>query len=403
MHCWAIIVAGGSGTRLAAGCNGKPKQFFEINGSPMYWRSALVFARIARVQGVVFVFPEPYMEEARKEVARLARRDDFGLAWVAVRGGVTRRDSVAYGLDALPIRCDKVLVHDAARPFLPPALVNRVLDALEAGHDVVIPGIAVVDTIKEVDAASVVTRTPARQLLRAIQTPQGFALASLKAAHRQAGASGWDVTDDAMLMERAGIPVLVVEGDEVNRKITTPADLALLFPKQGADALHEYYPCTGFGYDVHKYGGPRSFILGGVPIPTTTTICAHSDGDVLLHALIDAILGCMGKGDIGALFPDTDDRFDGIESGILLAEVMQLAAREHIVLTHVDLTIVAQSPKIAPYRERISANIAKMMGLSPASVNVKATTEEHLGFTGEKLGIKAYAAVSALKKRPDCS
>jgi 2-C-methyl-D-erythritol 4-phosphate cytidylyltransferase/2-C-methyl-D-erythritol 2,4-cyclodiphosphate synthase len=220
----------------------------------------------------------------------------------------------------------------------------------------------------------------------------------LRDAHKKAREEGWSVTDDAMLMEQCGLPVRIVEGEEENRKVTTPADLALLTPQGETARMTEYLPCNGFGYDVHQYGGNRPFILGGVPLATDITLRAHSDGDVLLHALMDAILGCMGGPDIGALFPDTDSRFESIESGILLAEVMRLAAMEQLTVTHVDLTLVAQVLRILPFREQIRANVAKMLGLSPSSVAVKATTEEHLGFTGDKRGIKAYALVSAFRK-----
>ena len=399
MQCWAIIAAAGSGSRLRDASGGAPKQFLAYEGAPLFWRSALTFARVARIRGIVFVFPEDRLEESRAAIADCAERDGLGLVLVAVAGGATRRDSVACGLAALPASCDTVLVHDAARPFATPTLVNRVLDALAEGHAAVIPGISVVDTIKEVDGASMVTRTPPRENLCAVQTPQGFVVSALRKAHAEAADKGWSVTDDAMLLEKLGIPVVVVAGEEGNRKMTTPADLALLSPRDSGASMPDSFPCTGFGYDVHRYGGTRPLILGGVPIATDVTILAHSDGDVLLHALMDAILGCLGKGDIGTLFPDTDERFNGIESGILLAEVLHLAAREGLALTHADLTIVAQTPKIAPYRERIAANVAKMLGLPPGSVNVKATTEEHLGFTGEKLGLKAYALVSALRPR----
>ena len=223
------------------------------------------------------------------------------MPWRTAAGGPRRQDSVRLGLAALPAACGTVLVHDGARPFLTPALVTRVADALTDSPTIppadgaalpfgVVPGLPVTDTIKEVDAGNRVRRTPARADLRAAQTPQAFRTAALAEAHRRAEAEGWEVTDDASLMERCGHPVAVVEGDPANRKITLPEDLALLADR---DAPR---PCSGWGYDVHRYGGSRPLVLGGVSIPGEWTVSAHSDGDVLLHALMDAVFGLPGRG-----------------------------------------------------------------------------------------------------------
>lgn len=394
MQCWAIIAAGGSGSRLAGAGIDRPKQFLELDGAPLYWHGARVFGRVAGIRGVVFVFPGNVLADAERDLARLAGEEGFPLPWRAVAGGAERQDSVRNALAALPPDCDAVLVHDAARPFLSAKLAASVVNALRQGHAAVVPGVEPVDTVKRVDAAEIVRETLDRRALRAVQTPQGFLRAPLTKAHLDAQTRGLSVTDDAALLEEAGVAVFVVPGDRNNVKITTPEDLALLRGKSEEKRMP--VPRTGFGYDVHAFGGSRPLVLGGVPIPADMTVRAHSDGDVLLHALIDAILGCLGRGDIGALFPDTDPRFAGIESGVLLAEVLRLAERDGLRLTHADLTIVAQAPKIAPYRTRIAANTARLLGLDRSAVNVKATTEEGLGFTGEKKGIKAYAIVSAL-------
>ncbi len=399
MQCWVIIAAGGQGLRLGEQTGGKPKQFLPLAGDPLYWRSALPFTHIPRIRGMVFVFPPALLTEAGAELEELVRRDAPGLPWRIAPGGASRQDSVANGIAALPKECDHVLVHDAARPFTPPALINRVLDGLAGGHAGVIPGTMLTDTVKEVDNAGIVTATPPRETLRAVQTPQGFALSPLRLAHARAREENFAVTDDAALLERYGHPVLVVEGDEANRKITTPADLALLRENAPQEnAMSSLLPVTGFGYDVHRYGGNRPFVLGGVAVPTDITVSAHSDGDVLLHALMDALLGCLGMGDLGELFPDSSAEYDGISSGVLLAEVMRLVHKQGLVVTHADLTVVAQVPKIAPLRWQIAKNIASLLQLPLSSVNVKATTEERLGFTGEKLGIKAYALVTGLKR-----
>lgn len=395
MHIWAIIAAGGSGSRLAGAGGGTPKQFMEYRGVPLYWHGARAFARVAALRGVVFVFPPHLLDDAAQDLERLARTEDFPLPFKVAAGGKERQDSVRNALTALPPECDAVLVHDAARPFVTPRLAASVAQALLDGHAGVIPGLPVVDTVKQVDATGTVTATIDRATLRAVQTPQGFFRPALVRAHETAVERGLAVTDDAALLEAAGIPVLVVPGDAANVKITSPADLALLHPEHTETPMP--VPLTGFGYDVHAFGGGRPLILGGVPIPCDLTVNAHSDGDTLLHALIDAILGCLGRGDIGTLFPDSDPGFAGIESGILLAEVLRLAAQDRVTLAHADLTVVAQTPRLAPHRERIAANVARLLGLPLHRVNVKATTEEKLGFTGEKKGIKAYAVVTAMQ------
>lgn len=405
MNTWAILLAAGSGSRLAAHGRGPAKQFFPFGGAPLFWRSALTFSRLASLRGIVFVFPPhgrgcPSEPDAGALLRELNAGNRLGLAVRTAAGGARRQDSVAGGMAALPPDCDAVLVHDSARPFASAALAARVLAGLEQGHAAVIPGIAVPDTIKSVDARNRVACTHERALLRAIQTPQGFLLGPLRKAHARARQQGWEVTDDAALMERCAIPVLVIEGEETNRKITTPGDLALLRRKDrnaGEETVSEMAPCSGFGYDVHRYGGDRPFVLGGVPIRCGIAVAAHSDGDTLLHALMDAMLGCIGGGDIGGLFPDTDPAFENISSGVLLAEVLERTRLAGLRMTGVDVTVVAQVPRIAPHREAIAANLAKMLELPLSRVNVKATTEEGLGFTGEKKGIKVMALVSGLR------
>lgn len=393
MNIWAVLLAAGRSTRLSAAGLPDAKQFLHWRGVPLYWHSACTMARVARLAGLVFVFPP---ERVAEESARLATLDDgkaLGLPWHVAAGGALRQDSVANGLALLPLHCDGVLVHDTARPFATPQLVNRVIDALATGAPGVIPGIAVTDTIKQV-AGDLVTATPDRASLVAVQTPQGFLLPHLQNAHARAQAEGWQVTDDAALLERLGVPVTVVAGEAGNIKITNPEDLAML-----TDPTPAPVPVVGWGYDVHRYGTGRPMKLGGVPIPGAPEIVAHSDGDVLLHALMDGLLGCIGAGDIGQHFPDTSASYDNANSALLLDHVLTLTRAAGLTITHVDLTIVAQVPRIAPHRDAIHRNIAQLLGLDHASVNLKATTEEKLGFTGEKKGIKAMATVTGLRAR----
>ncbi|MBG0776427.1 MAG: 2-C-methyl-D-erythritol 4-phosphate cytidylyltransferase [Desulfovibrionaceae bacterium] len=393
---WAVILAAGKGSRLAEAGIPTRKQFLEYEGAPLFWRSALTMARVPAVQGLVFVFPPDGFEDALTLTHELMDAQDPGLPWKAVPGGERRQDSVFEGLSVLPEGCDCVLVHDAARPFASAALVSRLCAELLDGTPAVIPCVSVRDTVKRVHDGLVV-ETLRRDALRAVQTPQGFDRDVLVRAHKRARARDWEVTDDASMVERLDVPVAVIAGEEANVKITTVEDLAML----GATTAPAE-PCVGFGYDVHAFTAPdapdaRPLKLGGVPIPGGAHVAAHSDGDVLLHALADGLLGCLGGGDIGQRFPDDDPRFENVESAVLVAEVLAETQRAGLRVTHVDLTVVAQAPRLSPHREDIRRTVARLLALDERRVNVKATTEEKLGFTGEGKGIKAMAAVTALR------
>jgi len=346
-------------------------------------------AAVPDLVGMVVVFPASEFDTRAAELQDLKDRFDPGVPVLAAAGGESRQDSVRHGLAALPKECDRVLVHDSARPFFSATLVQSLLLALAEGADGAVPALPVTDTIKQVENDTVVA-TPCRAGLRAVQTPQLFPADLLRQVHERALDENWEVTDDASIIERAGGSVRVVPGEADNVKITNPEDLRVLSSPEPASV-----PCTGFGYDVHAYGGNRAMVLGGMPIAGAPLVKAHSDGDVLLHALCDAILGCLGLGDIGEHFPDNDDRFDNISSAILLSEVMDKARKAGLRVSHVDLTIIAQTPRLGPHKAAIRANVARLMELSDSQVNVKATTEERLGFTGRKEGIKAVAVVTA--------
>lgn len=392
-ECWGIILAAGQGTRMAKATGGEAKQFLPYKGAPLWWNSAIAMAASPLVHGLVFVFPKNRLEEEKNEALRLNARHSCGVPFLFAAGGERRQDSVRNGLCALPKNCEKVLVHDGARPFVSTALITNIALALdEEGTDGVVPGLAVTDTIKETDGNGRITRTPPREKLYAVQTPQAFFAKELCAAHAKAEEEGWSVTDDASLMERCGKTVRVVHGEEGNVKITHPNDLALLTKPSMP------LPCCGYGYDVHAYGGNRPLMLGGVDIGGEYLIRAHSDGDVLLHALMDAILGCFAGGDIGCLFPDNDPAFENIASSVMLDHVLSLAAEAKVSLVHVDLTVVAQAPRLAPHADSIRRNVARMLNIPLDHVAFKATTEEKLGFTGELRGIKAIALVTALRK-----
>ena len=386
---WAILLAAGQGSRLAAAADGRAKQFLPWRGAPLYWHSARAMSRSAVVAGIVFVFPQNGHAEHEERLRELHVAEDLGIPWLTAVGGEMRQDSVWNALCVLPADARHVLIHDAARPFLTPALVRSVCEALQHGACGVIPAVPVTDTIKTV-ADGLVTGTLPRQALMAVQTPQGFSSDLLRQAHAHARETGLSVTDDASLLEALGHSVHVVEGEAANVKITRPEDLDLLRDEAPIPSIR-----TGMGYDVHRYGQGRPMRLGGVSIPNAPEVLAHSDGDVLLHALSDALLGCACLGDIGQHFSDKDPQFEGISSAILLHQVLDMAREAGCTPCHVDMTIVAQVPKLAPYREEIRKNVARLMGLPASCVNLKATTEEHLGFTGRSEGIKAYAVVTA--------
>ncbi|MDR1776776.1 MAG: 2-C-methyl-D-erythritol 4-phosphate cytidylyltransferase [Desulfovibrio sp.] len=393
---WALIMAAGRGVRLSAATGGTYKQLLLWRGRPLYWHSALAMSRSAALDGLIFVFPPECLVEEEQRLRKLHKNDDMGLPWIVAAGGERRQDSVRCGLEALPPGTRHVLIHDAARPFVGPALARSVRDGLDR-HDAVVPGLPITDTVKTVEN-SMIRATLPREHLVAVQTPQGFEAGLLRKAHARALECGLTATDDAALMEAAGHDVLVVPGDPNNVKITRAEDLALL----ADDAKPR--PCVGMGYDVHRYGNGRPFILGGVRIPGAPEVVAHSDGDALLHALMDALLGCAGLGDIGQHFPDSDARFENISSAVLLSEVLTLIRRAGIRPTHVDMNIVAQKPRISPWREEIRNNVARLLNLPAGCVNLKAGTEEGLGFTGRGEGIKAGAIVCAFaetSRHPD--
>ncbi len=395
-HTWCILLAAGSGSRLSAHTNGCPKQFLHYKGQPMYLEAAQTFARHAGIKGIIFVFPQEALTEEQARLEHVEQNTALGLAWKAVSGGVRRQDSVLCALKALPIECTHVLIHDAARPFVSAKLIQSVYAALQEGAEGVIPALPLVDTVKEV-RQDVVLQTPERDNLVSVQTPQGFVRHILEKAHARALEENFTVTDDASMLEKCGYTVRTVPGEAHNCKITHEDDLMKL------QHTPLSYPCSGFGYDVHRFvtskdksnGKERPLKLGGVPMDGNMQVLAHSDGDVLLHALMDALLGAAALGDIGLHFPDTSAQFECADSAVLLQEVLRLTEQKGLTIHHVDLTVITQKPKVGPQRHTIQKNVAHLLSLPVQCVNVKATTEEGLGFTGEGAGIKAVALVSA--------
>ncbi|HSL38821.1 MAG TPA: 2-C-methyl-D-erythritol 4-phosphate cytidylyltransferase [Desulforhopalus sp.] len=377
----AISAAAGFGTRMQLD---RPKQFHLLGGIPILARTVRVFAAHPGIDRIVVVVPEDHLPESRQMFAR----HGLDLAEIElIAGGRRRQDSVRAGLAALDAGVDLVLVHDGARPLVSAAVIDRCLDT--ARHDgTAVAAVAVNDTLKRGSDDGWVVETVSRTSLWQAQTPQAARRDLLEQAFRQNGEA--DVTDEASLLERAAIPVRLVAGEAGNLKITRPEDLALaeslLHRRTGGLRI-------GHGYDAHRFSENRALVLGGVSVPYQLGLAGHSDADVLTHALCDALLGAAGKGDIGHHFPDTDQRFAGISSIILLEEVVRLVNSAGYILTNADITIVCQAPRLAPYLEEMRNRLATACQTEPMVMNIKATTTEKMGFTGRGEGIGCHAVV----------
>lgn len=409
VHKGAVIVSAGVGKRMGAAVS---KQYLPIGGKPIVVHAMEAFERSAAVDAVVLVVGAG--DEAYG--AELAETHGLRKVVAVVAGGAERQHSVRCGVEALLARhpeMEWVLVHDAARPLVTPLVIERALAAAaETGASV--PGVPVKDTIKSADRDGFVVGTPERSSLWAVQTPQAFRVETLREAHRRVEADGFLGTDDAMLVERIGVRVKIAEGDPRNLKVTTPDDLDLaerwLAERSGTPASAAEATTTeatgernamiriGQGFDVHAFAEGRRCIIGGVDIPFEKGLLGHSDADVLLHAVADAVLGALGMGDIGKHFPDTDPAFKDADSLKLLQQVWGLARERGYALGNADCTVIAQRPKMAPHIEAMAANIARALDAEPSQVNVKATTSERLGFTGREEGIAAMAVVCLTKR-----
>ena len=373
---YAIVLAGGSGSRMGADRN---KVLLHLHSEPVIVRSVRAFSGL--VDGVILV-SRPEDIPCMQDILNAAQ-----LPVSIVPGGDTRQASVWNGLCALPDDCTHVLIHDGARCLVDEATIRRCMDSVEK-YGTGVAAIPAVDTIKQVNQEDIVTATPDRSMLRAVQTPQGFAVELIRRAHETAHADGYLGTDDASLVEHLGVPVRLTPGDRRNIKLTTPEDMMM------AEAfLGHSFPAlrVGQGYDVHRLVQDRALILCGVQVPHSLGLLGHSDADVALHALMDAMLGAMTLGDIGKHFPDTDERYRGISSMKLLEHVVSLLNEHSARVSNCDVTIVAQKPKLLPYISQMRENVANVLHLPIDRVNIKATTTERLSFEGREEGISAHA------------
>lgn len=400
---WAVIPAGGRGVRAGLPV---PKQFQKIGGVTVLERTVRRVLEVPGIEGVVVPLPASEAGESANDLVSEARRRLVGLSSaqapvLVTEGGATRLESVNSGLQAVPRAARWIAVHDACRPFFSPELFARVVEAAQA-RGAAICAVAPSDTIKEV-RRSMIASTLDRESLAAVQTPQVFAADLLREAYRAAISSGTAATDDSSLVERLGHPVAVVTGERRNIKITYPEDFSLgeilVAQETGRPGLEQplaRVPVTGIGFDVHPLSPGRRCVIGGVDIPFEMGLAGHSDADVLCHAVMDAVLGALGKGDIGAWFPDGDPNYEGASSIGLMASMWDVLKAEATVV-NIDAVVIAEAPRVMPHAARIRENIAGALCTGSGRVSVKATTAEKLGTLGRGEGIAAFAIATILR------
>jgi 2-C-methyl-D-erythritol 4-phosphate cytidylyltransferase/2-C-methyl-D-erythritol 2,4-cyclodiphosphate synthase len=383
-----IVVAAGRGLRLGGE---RPKQYRLCAGQPVLSRTLLALSSAHRFYATTVVIHADD-RELYEEMLTFLPSPCAAMIGPPAIGGASRQESVLAGLEAQARETpDLVLIHDGARAFTPPELIERAIAAASL-HAAAAPGLPLSDTVKQVDDAGLVVATPPRSSLRAVQTPQSFRFDLILEAHRRAAREGRsDLTDDAAVAEWAGQPIHIFEGDARNLKITSPQDL-IEAERLILNAAQDIR--VGQGFDVHAFAPGDGLWLGGVKIAHDHSLLGHSDADAALHALTDALLGAIGQGDIGEHFPPSDPAWRGTSSRVFLAEAARRVRELGGVIAHLDLTIVAEAPKIGPHRDVMRATIAKIAGLETGRVSVKATTSEGLGFTGRREGIACFATAT---------
>jgi 2-C-methyl-D-erythritol 4-phosphate cytidylyltransferase/2-C-methyl-D-erythritol 2,4-cyclodiphosphate synthase len=378
MTVTALIVAAGSGSRMGGEL---PKQYRLLGGVPMLRRAVEAMQRHPAMTAVRVVIGEGQQELAAEALEGL----DVG---TSISGGATRQESVRLGLEALAIEGapDLVLIHDAARPFCPPDVIDRLLKALRT-ESAAVPALPAADTLmrgKGKHLGDTVDRTH----LNRIQTPQAFHFDRILEAHR--AKAGESFTDDATLARAAYIGVVRVEGDEALNKITLPGD----FDRAEAQLRARLVSRTGLGFDVHAFAGEGPIMMGGIEVSHDRGLAGFSDADVVLHAITDALLGAAALGDIGQHFPPGDLKWRDADSSLFLAHAARLVRQAGGVIDFVDCTVICEEPKVGPHREAMRSRVAEILELPPSAVSIKATTTERLGFTGRREGIAAQAVAN---------
>jgi 2-C-methyl-D-erythritol 4-phosphate cytidylyltransferase/2-C-methyl-D-erythritol 2,4-cyclodiphosphate synthase len=370
----ALIVAAGSGSRHGGDL---PKQYQSLGGKPLLRHTVEAFLRHPKIDEVRVVIGQDHEALYAQTIGDLLPKSH-------IMGGATRQESVRRGLEALMAKPPKlVLIHDAARPLVDSGIIGRVVGALDA-KPAAVAALPVVDSLRR-EAGGPVDRDGLWQ----VQTPQGFWFDAILAAH--VAATDDLATDDATLAERAGIPITLVEGAMSNLKVTRAGDLATaeIFLAARLGDIR-----TGSGFDVHKFAPGDHVTICGIKVPHDFALEGHSDADVGLHALTDAILGCIGAGDIGSHFPPTDPRWRGADSAIFLQHAISGVRERGGVVAHLDVTIICERPKVGPHRAAMVARVAEITGLRLDQISVKATTTEGLGFTGRREGIAAQGTAT---------
>jgi 2-C-methyl-D-erythritol 4-phosphate cytidylyltransferase / 2-C-methyl-D-erythritol 2,4-cyclodiphosphate synthase len=383
MPVGVIVVAAGRGVRMGAP---GPKQFVDLDGRTMLRRSVDAFDRHPLVDALVVVLPADLVASADAIVGATERPCQ------AVAGGARRQDSVASGLRAMPDHVDVVLVHDAARPFVGAGVIARVIEGV-ASFDAVVPAVLARDTVKRVVSGQAISETLRRDEIWLAQTPQGFRREVLAEAVAL-GQGGVEATDEAMLVERAGRRVVVVEGEAGNVKITTPDDLQAARARLAAGA-----PRVGTGYDLHRLVDGRPLVLAGVQLLPDRGPLGHSDGDVVCHAVVDAMLGAAGAGDIGSHFPNTDPAWKNAAGLDLLGRAAAIVADRGWAVAGVDVTVLLERPKLAPHVTAIRAAMARVLGLGRDDVSVKGKTNEGVDAVGRGEAIAAHAVAVLVSRR----
>ncbi len=379
MGAVAIIVAAGQGVRLGGDT---PKAFIDLAGKTLLRRSAEALAACPEVTALIVVAPRGLEKAARAEASAT------GKLRAVVAGGATRQASVQAGLKRTTSRDRVVLVHDAARPFVDADVVARVLEGVRT-HGAAIPVAPVVDTIKRVKAGRI-GATVDRDTLGAAQTPQGFNRAVLLKAYASAARKGVVLTDEAMAMEREGLSVAAVAGSARNFKVTTPDDLERARLVVGASSLRAGFR-VGHGFDAHRLVPKTPLMLGGVHVPAGIGLEGHSDGDVLLHALCDALLGAAALGEIGSLFPSSNRSLKGAPSAMFVDEVKRLLAASGFSIVNVDATLIAERPRLSAHLEAMKNNVTRLLDVERDQVSIKVKSTDALGAIGRGEGIAAQA------------
>ena len=384
----AIIAAGGRGVRLGAD---RPKQFLEIGGRSILQMSIDALGASGQIKDIVVALPEEHLHQS------ISLTRFSGASWISfVAGGARRQDSVANAFARISAKTDVVVVHDAARPFVTAELIARTVAAAQA-HGAAIAAIPVRDTVKQAgdperDGSRLIRATIPRDTVFLAQTPQAFRRDVL--ARAIAEGQSIDATDEAMLVERLGLPVHVVDGDPRNIKITTAEDLATaagVALRGTADRKAAALMRIGNGYDLHKLEPGRPLVLAGVRIPFELGLSGHSDADIVCHAVTDAVLGAASMGDIGRLFPDTDAKWQGADSIALLKGAMELVRHGGYRVSNVDVTVIAQKPKLLPYLDQMRSNLAAALGVDAGAVSIKGKTNEGVDSMGRGESMACHA------------